>query len=95
MDKKTMIQSRRMAREFAFKLIYESNVQKDKDIPELIEDTETAQEFAADKVTKPYIRTVLNGVTVRLLYQLGHGQRLIFHFAVSPFPILPRQRRIP
>ena len=63
MDKKTTIQGRRMAREFAFKLIYESNVQKDKDIPELIQDTEEAQEFEADKAAKPYIRTVLNGVT--------------------------------
>ena len=63
MDKKNAINSRRKARDFAFKLIYESNVQKDKDISELIADTEAAQEFFADKVATEYIQSTLNGVT--------------------------------
>lgn len=63
MDKKNAINSRRKARDFAFKLIYESNVQKDKDISELIADTEAAQEFFADKVSTEYIKTTLIGVT--------------------------------
>ena len=62
MDKKNSINSRRKARDFAFKLIYEANVQKDKDVSELIADTEEAQEFFADKVSAEYIKTTLNGV---------------------------------
>ena len=46
------------AREFAFKLIYEAEVQKDKDTASLISDTEEGQEFSADG----YIRGTLAGV---------------------------------
>lgn len=52
------IMKRTEAREFAFKLIYESEVQKDKELSELISDTEIGQEFSANE----YIRSVLFGV---------------------------------
>ena len=66
MDKKNnsqKIQKRREAREFAFKLIYESNVQKDKDIAELIADTEMANEYDADENAAKYVKDTLVGVT--------------------------------
>jgi N utilization substance protein B len=49
---------RRLAREYAFKLIYEQGVQSDKESAQLIEDTAREQEFSPDK----YIETVVTGV---------------------------------
>lgn len=49
---------RRLAREYAFKLIYEHAVQTDKDSAALIEDTAKEQEFTPDG----YIKTVVAGV---------------------------------
>ena len=53
-----IIMRRSEAREYAFKLIYESDVQKDKDISDLIADTESEQEFSAGE----YIRDMIFGV---------------------------------
>ena len=46
------------AREYAFKLIYESDIQKDKPISDLIADTAEEQEFTADS----YICKTLSGI---------------------------------
>ena len=46
------------AREYAFKLIYEATVQNDKELTELIADTEEGQEFSAND----YIKNTLAGV---------------------------------
>ncbi len=50
--------TRRQAREYAFKLIYELGVQTDKDSAELIADTSREQEFKPNK----YIESVVLGV---------------------------------
>lgn len=50
---------RRLAREYAFKLVYELGVQQDKDRISLIEDTAREQEFTPDE----YIEKVVMGVT--------------------------------
>ena len=52
---------RRLAREYAFKLIYEHGVQTEKDSIELIEDTAAEQEFTPDE----YIKEVVLGVAER------------------------------
>ena len=49
---------RRLAREYAFKLIYEQGVQSDKESARLIEDTAREQEFSPDE----YIEKVVAGV---------------------------------
>ena len=49
---------RRLAREYAFKLIYELGVQTEKDALELISDTAEAQEFEPDD----YINRTVKGV---------------------------------
>lgn len=66
------------AREFAFKLIYEAEVQKDKDTASLIADTEKGQEFSANE----YIRNILAGVAEwreeidSLISENAHGWKL-------------------
>ncbi len=50
---------RRLAREYAFKLIYEAGVQTDKDSVLLIEDTAREQEFEPDE----YIEKAVRGVS--------------------------------
>ncbi|MBR2474358.1 MAG: transcription antitermination factor NusB [Clostridia bacterium] len=50
---------RRLAREYAFKLIYELGVQTEKDMASLIADTAEAQEFEPDD----YIRKAVRGVS--------------------------------
>ena len=50
---------RRLAREYAFKLIYELGVQTEKDAISLIEDTAREQEFTPDE----YIEKVIMGVS--------------------------------
>lgn len=50
--------NRRQAREYAFKLIYESGVQTDKTVEELISDTAQVHEFEPDA----YITKVVYGV---------------------------------
>ena len=52
---------RRLAREYAFKLVYELGVQQEKDLPSLIEDTAREQEFTPDE----YIEKVVTGITDR------------------------------
>ena len=52
---------RRLAREYAFKLIYELGVQTEKDACELISDTAEAQEFEPDD----YINRTVKGVAER------------------------------
>lgn len=59
---KEQIENRRRSRDFAFLLIYEANVQKDKDLAELIADTEAAQEFSTDEKETEYIRATVAGV---------------------------------
>ena len=49
---------RKLAREYAFKLVYELGVQKDKDAARLICDTAEAQEFEPDE----YVESVIRGV---------------------------------
>ena len=49
---------RREAREYAFKLVYELGVQKEKNADELMEHTSEALEFSPDK----YIKTTVRGV---------------------------------
>lgn len=56
------LSGRRKARDFAFKLIYEANVQKDKELTQLIADTEAAQEFAIDDVSMEYVLLTVSGV---------------------------------
>ena len=69
---------RSQAREYAFMLIYEASVQKDKIIAELIADTEANQEFKADK----YIRSTLLGVLEHieeldsLISENSHGWKI-------------------
>ena len=69
---------RTQAREYAFNLIYEATVQKDKPLDELLADTEAQQEFEADK----YIRATLKGVSERteelngLISENAHGWKL-------------------
>lgn len=53
---------RRLAREYAFKLLYEAAVQPDKDSAELISDTAAEQEFEPDE----YIERVVSGVKEHL-----------------------------
>jgi N utilization substance protein B len=53
---------RRLAREYAFKLLYEAAVQPDKDSAELISDTAAEQEFEPDE----YIEKVVGGVKENL-----------------------------
>jgi N utilization substance protein B len=53
---------RRLAREYAFKLLYEAAVQPDKDSAELISDTAAEQEFEPDD----YIEKVVSGVKENL-----------------------------
>lgn len=66
------------AREYAFKLIYETSVQKDKAIGELIADTELQQGFSAND----YIRDTVSGVAQRsseldgLISESSHGWKL-------------------
>ena len=50
---------RREAREYAFKLVYELGVQREKDTVSLIEDTAREQEFTPDG----YIENVVQGIT--------------------------------
>ena len=52
---------RRLAREYAFKLIYEQGIQSDKDSALLIEDTAREQEFSPDE----YIESVVSGVAAK------------------------------
>ena len=58
MQKDRSKMKRRLAREYAFKLIYEHGVQTDKDSASLIEDTANEQEFTPDG----YIEAVVAGV---------------------------------
>ena len=50
---------RRLAREYAFKLIYELGVQSEKDTVSLIEDTAREQEFSPDE----YIQKTVAGIS--------------------------------
>ncbi len=61
-QKVTVKMKRRLAREYAFKLIYEKGVQTDKDCMALIDDTAAEQEFEPDE----YIKAVIVGVFERL-----------------------------
>jgi len=66
------------AREIAFKLIYEASVQKDKELADLVADTETSQEFSANE----YIRATLLGVVEKreeidaIISENSHGWKL-------------------
>ncbi len=66
------------AREYAFKLIYEASVQKDKAVDELIADTELQQEFSAND----YIRKTVAGVILRseeldgMISESSHGWKI-------------------
>ncbi|MBQ9117094.1 MAG: transcription antitermination factor NusB [Clostridia bacterium] len=66
------------ARECAFKLIYEADIQKDKPLSELIADTASGQEFTADS----YICKTLTGVTEHreeidaIISENSHGWKL-------------------
>ena len=66
------------AREFAFKLIYEATVQNEKELSDLIADTEAGQEFSADK----YIKSTLEGVMAKreeidaIISENSHGWKL-------------------
>lgn len=53
---------RKLAREYAFKLVYELGVQKDKDAAALIGDTADAQEFEPDE----YVEGVVRGVAEKM-----------------------------
>ena len=59
---KEQIENRRRSRDFAFLLVYEANVQKDKDLAELITDTEAAQEFSTTEAEMGYITSTAKGV---------------------------------
>lgn len=66
------------AREYAFKLIYEATVQREKDLAELISDTEKEQNFSANK----YISETVAGVSEKreeldtLIADNSHGWKL-------------------
>ncbi len=57
-----MKMKRKIAREYAFKLIYEQGIQTDKDSCALIDDTAAAQEFEPDE----YIKKTISGVFEKL-----------------------------
>lgn len=79
---KEQIENRRRSRDFAFLLIYEANVQKDKDLAELIADTEAAQEFSTDEKETEYIRATVAGVLEKreeidaIISENAHGWKL-------------------
>ena len=66
------------AREYAFKLIYEADIQKDKPLSDLIADTAEGQEFTADR----YICRALSGVAEHreeidvIISENAHGWKL-------------------
>ncbi|MBR2460702.1 MAG: transcription antitermination factor NusB [Clostridia bacterium] len=66
------------AREYAFKLIYEADIQKDKPLSDLIADTAEGQEFKADS----YMCKTLSGVTEHreeidvIISENAHGWKL-------------------
>ena len=79
---KEQIENRRRSREFAFLLIYEANVQKDKDLAELIADTEVSQEFSTDETEMEYIKTTVAGALEKreeidaIISENSHGWKL-------------------
>lgn len=79
---RNQMHGRRKARDFAFKLIYEASVQKDKELSQLISDTEAAQEFATDSVLTEYIRSTVAGVMEKreeidsVISESAHGWKL-------------------
>lgn len=77
--------TRSEAREYAFKLIYEASVQKDKSVTEIISDTELQQEFSANE----YIISAVSGVREHteeldeLIADSSHGWKISRISAVS------------
>ena len=86
---KEQIENRRRSRDFAFLLIYEANVQKDKDLADLMADTaelvaslETSQDFHPDETEMEYIKTTVAGVLEKreeidvIISENAHGWKL-------------------